>query len=176
MHGDHPSQTFSGQQPATTYPGGPVPGGEYGARDPFTGPGITQTSGHRVGDHTFTQPGIAHTQEGRHVGATGAQGGIAQTMGVRTDRTTGGMLGSEPLKAHAYQKERLVSFPLPARAHISQRTFHSEAGAVRVQQRELAEAEHLEEEAVKKRQQAVAHGADPANARLGAGASGDLGY
>lgn len=71
-------------------------------------------------------------------------------MTGKVESALGSMVGSSALKAKGLQKEQ-------------------EANAVKLQGRELAEAERLEKEALMRRERAVGHGAHPANSQLGAG-------
>ncbi|KAJ3573365.1 hypothetical protein NP233_g2463 [Leucocoprinus birnbaumii] len=79
-----------------------------------------------------------------------SHGGKSQRITGKIESAIGTAIGSDTLKAKGLQKER-------------------EANAMKVQGRELAEAERLEREAIMRRDRAVAHGAHPANKDLGAG-------
>ncbi|PPQ78616.1 hypothetical protein CVT25_010580 [Psilocybe cyanescens] len=77
-------------------------------------------------------------------------GGAGQRLTGKVESAIGSMVGSNALKSKGLQKEQ-------------------EANAIKLQGRELAEAERLEREALMRRERAVGHGAHPANSALGAG-------
>ncbi|KAF8156003.1 hypothetical protein B0H34DRAFT_517281 [Crassisporium funariophilum] len=123
--------------------------------------------GHFQNDDPYAPGGIGHTQ------AAGGPTGIPPTNVVNSGHNTAGhgsgtrmtgkvesaigsMVGSNALKAKGLQKEQ-------------------EANSVKLQGRELAEAERLEREALMRRERAVGHGAHPANSALGAGHIGQGG-
>ncbi|KAJ3509707.1 hypothetical protein NLJ89_g5073 [Agrocybe chaxingu] len=108
---------------------------------------------HNTGIHTGAHTGIhgttiPHTGEIHHGKSTTA--GAGQRLTGKVESAIGNLVGSSALKSKGLQKEH-------------------EANAVKLQGRELAEAERLEREAMMRRERAVAHGAHPANATLGAG-------
>ncbi|KJA13737.1 hypothetical protein HYPSUDRAFT_49655 [Hypholoma sublateritium FD-334 SS-4] len=117
-------------------------GGAMGGVHQGGGHGVPPTS---VVSHDAAGPGSMGT------GGTGSGGGGAgQRLTGKAERTIGNLVGSSALQAKGAQKER-------------------EAGATKLQGRELAEAERLENEALMRRERAVGHGAHPANSALGAG-------
>jgi len=79
-----------------------------------------------------------------------SRGGGGQRMTGKVEKAIGTLVGSNALKAKGLQKEQ-------------------EATAIKSQGRELAEAERLEQEAILRRERAVAHGAHPQNRHLGGG-------
>ncbi|KAL0959718.1 hypothetical protein HGRIS_011411 [Hohenbuehelia grisea] len=74
--------------------------------------------------------------------------GSGQRMTGKIEHAVGSMLGSNALKAKGLQKEQ-------------------EANEIKLQGQELAEAERLEQEALLRRERAVAHGAHPDNRHHG---------
>ncbi|KJA17575.1 hypothetical protein HYPSUDRAFT_57622 [Hypholoma sublateritium FD-334 SS-4] len=78
----------------------------------------------------------------------GGGGGSGQRLTGKVESALGSLVGSAALKEKGAQKEQ-------------------EANTIKLQGRELAEAERLEAEALMRRERAVAHGAHPANATLG---------
>ncbi|KJA22071.1 hypothetical protein HYPSUDRAFT_55005 [Hypholoma sublateritium FD-334 SS-4] len=90
------------------------------------------------------------------MGTGGTGGGVGHSLTGKVERAVGNLIGSQSLQAKGAQKEL-------------------EAGATKMQGRELAEAERLENEALMRRQGAVGHGAHPANSNLGAGNIGQGG-
>ncbi|KAH9478602.1 hypothetical protein JR316_0009059 [Psilocybe cubensis] len=125
------------------------------------------TGGFTTGNHYDQDPaafgagglGPTHAAGARGAGipATGAvnhgsnaTGGAGQRLTGKVESAIGSMVGSNALKAKGLQKEQ-------------------EANSIKLQGRELAEAERLEREALMRRECAVGHGAHPANSSLGAG-------
>ena len=95
------------------------------------GRGIPPTS---IVNHDTAGPGSMGS------GGTGSGGGGAgQRLTGKAERTIGNLVGSSALQAKGAQKER-------------------EAGVTKLQGRELAEAERLENEALMRRERAVGHG------------------
>ncbi|KAH9948655.1 hypothetical protein B0H21DRAFT_707598 [Amylocystis lapponica] len=95
----------------------------------------------------------SHVTNGQHGG-----GGGRRSEG-KTDHPVGLLVGSQALKNKGIQKEQ-------------------EAGAIQAQGSEIEEAERLEQEALVRREHAVAHGAHPDNKHLGGGQAvqGNTGY
>jgi len=119
------------------------------------------TGGMGMGGHGQTPAsGIPSTGMVNHgtTGHTSGSGGTGQRLTGKVESAIGTLVGSSSLKAKGLQKEQ-------------------EANAIKLQGRELAEAERLEREALMRRERAVGHGAHPANSQLGAGhiGTGNLG-
>jgi len=110
------------------------------------GMGHTQASG----------PGAAGIPPTGAVNHGNSSGGAGTRLTGKVESAVGSLVGSNALKAKGLQKEQ-------------------EANAVKLQGRELAEAERLEREALMRRERAVGHGAHPANAQLGAGHTHNVG-
>ncbi|CAA7267214.1 unnamed protein product [Cyclocybe aegerita] len=111
------------------------------------------STGAHTGAHTGTNTGthgsaIPPSGEVHH--GKSSTGGAGQRLTGKVESAVGTLVGSNALKQKGLQKEQ-------------------EANAVKLQGRELSEAERLEREALMRRERAVAHGAHPANATLGAG-------
>jgi hypothetical protein len=128
------SNTQSKQQ---TGPGQHGQHAAFAQDDPYTAGGVG--AGHHPGVR-----GIPPTGALDHHGAGAAQsgsgsGGAGGRLGGKIETAIGTLVGSDALKARGLQQER-------------------EASAVKLQGRELAEAERLEREALVRRERAVAHG------------------
>ncbi|KAF9477959.1 hypothetical protein BDN70DRAFT_896110 [Pholiota conissans] len=142
------------------------PGGNYNDNNfPSSG---QHGSGHPIAQEVpYASTGIGSGHQGysggRGVPAAGAiDHGTSETSGAhgvggklsgKIESAIGSIVGSDALKAKGLQKEQ-------------------EANSVKLQGRELAEAERLEREALMRRERAVAHGANPGNSGLGAGNPG----
>lgn len=86
------------------------------------------------------------------------RGGRFQKMTGKMESAMGSMVGSEKLKAKGMQKEK-YAFMIQIGWTITDREGSSrEVNALKLQGRELAEAERLEQEALARRERAVAHG------------------
>jgi len=123
----------------------------YGLNDEtaYGGGGV----GGGIGGMGQTSGGIPATGAVNHSADTTGSGGTGQRITGKVESAIGSMVGSNALKAKGLQKEQ-------------------EANAVKLQGRELAEAERLERESMMRRERAVGHGAHPANSQLGAGHTG----
>ncbi|KAF9477960.1 hypothetical protein BDN70DRAFT_922252 [Pholiota conissans] len=142
---------------------GSGPGANYNNDNNFTGTGQHGASQPLTRDDPYaaTDIGSGHLGGASGIPPAGAiDHGTSQTrssshgsggrLAGKIESAIGTMLGSDALKAKGLQKE-------------------NEANSIKLQGRELAEAERLEREALMRRERAVAHGADPANSTLGAG-------
>ncbi|KAJ7109612.1 hypothetical protein C8R43DRAFT_1042936 [Mycena crocata] len=146
-----------------TYAGAPGHTGTVGMGEPGMG-NPTHVGGHHVpaGTHGgMHNDGMMADQYGTGVGGPGAGGAAIPPAGAianeprsggkmtgKIEHAVGSLVGSQSLKAKGIQKER-------------------EAQGLKVQSRELAEAERLEHEAGIRRERAVAHGAHPDNRHVG---------
>ncbi|KAH9940311.1 hypothetical protein B0H21DRAFT_579270 [Amylocystis lapponica] len=100
---------------------------------------------HNTGADHATNPNVppaSHLNDGQGAGGRRFEG--------KTEHALGSLVGSQALKNKGMQKEH-------------------EAGAFKAQSDEIAEAERLEQEALVRRERAVAHGAHPDNGYLGGG-------
>ncbi|KAH9948656.1 hypothetical protein B0H21DRAFT_820784 [Amylocystis lapponica] len=88
----------------------------------------------------------SHVTNGQH--GSGGGGGGGRRLEGKMEYAVGSLVGSQALKNKGVQKEQ-------------------EAGAIQAQSSEIAEAERLEQEALVRREHAVAHGAHPNNKHLG---------
>jgi len=98
-------------------------------------------------DNNAGVPPANHLNQGQQ------QGGGGRRFEGKLEHAVGSMVGSQALKNKGIQKEQ-------------------EAGAFQAQSAEIAEAERLEQEALTRRERAVAHGAHPDNKYLGGGQLG----
>ncbi|KAJ7152184.1 hypothetical protein C8R43DRAFT_1189922 [Mycena crocata] len=163
-HATHPTGTGLG---GATHVGGPGHTGTAGMGEPGLG-NLDDRHHGRSGNHAGVHNDgmMADHQHGTGVGGTGVGGGAIPPAGSighesggggkmtgKIEHAAGTMLGSESLKAKGLQKEK-------------------EAQGLKVQSREIAEAERLEHEAGVRRERAVAHGAHPDHQHVGGVGSG----
>jgi len=183
-----PQPGFAGTGATGTAPG--AHGNYTGGPGPATTGGVGTATGAQGYDHNLAGVGAGHPNltgpaahphaatGGAPIGASGASDpygaagvgtqavphasavnqthhGPGHALAGKVEHAVGSLLGSQSLKAKGLQKEQ-------------------EAGALKVQGVELAEAERLEREAVMRRERAVAHGAHPHNKHLG-GAGAETG-
>jgi len=119
-------------------------GKDYGGMDAQPGMGgMNNNTGYNDNNNAMTagNPTHGHMHPSSHGTNAHAQGGASE-------KGVGSMVGSNAVKAKVMQKEM-------------------EAKALKSQSNELAEAERLEQEALARRERAVAHGAHPDNRHLG---------
>jgi len=147
---------MSQMYPQHTLADGPALTGQHNHTHGHQGLGTGATGHHGLHDDPYAAGGVG---TGASIPSTGVvnhgdpahhTGGAGTRMTGKVESALGSMVGSSALKAKGLQKEQ-------------------EANAVKLQGRELAEAERLEKEALMRRERAVGHGAHPANSQLGAG-------
>ncbi|KAF9477952.1 hypothetical protein BDN70DRAFT_994572 [Pholiota conissans] len=159
---DRPSQL-----PASTF-GQTQVSGPGSNHDGLTGPGQHGDERRRAQDDPYSTSGVGtiYPDERRDIPPAGdvkhgtahartrtsSHGSGGRLVG-KIESTIGSIVGSDTLKAKGLRRE-------------------NEANSVKIQRRELDEADRLEREAMRRRERTVAHGADPANAALGAGNPG----
>jgi len=147
---DNNSQTGVGQDGNQRTSGNPFSGGQD---DPYTTGGVgsgRQGDDGGGGGRSMQAPG--GNDQGTGQMRSSGQGAGGRPAG-NLESVSGPMIGSDALKAKRLQKEQ-------------------EINVIKLQGGELAEAERLENEALARRERAVAHGADPANSALGTGNTG----
>ncbi|KAF5310532.1 hypothetical protein D9619_007849 [Psilocybe cf. subviscida] len=144
-HNTMPGQHFASQaDPMTTTTNDPY----VANNDHFGAQGLGGGGGRHNNTAGVPPTGfVNHDANGNH--GTGGSGAGTRMTG-KVESAIGTMIGSSALKAKGLQKEQ-------------------EANAVKMQSRELQEAERLEHEALLRRERAVGHGAHPANGQLGGG-------